>query len=121
MANPSPPDKITSRRAQFFKLFFPTYIVAMLLCLRQWGSPNPWSRVDRFSGGYILLSLLWLLAGRQLLRTFQWSEETGAELSGAAYDPWTLRFTMILPILEVSVFLDYGHWRLMPALEQPGL
>jgi protein-S-isoprenylcysteine O-methyltransferase Ste14 len=121
MAHSLPPDKITARKAQFYNLFFICYLAAMLLCLRQWHGPHPWSRLDRFSGGYIVLSILWLEASRGFLRTFLRRNEISGELSGASYDRWTLRFTMILPIIELSVFLDYGHWHLMPALAQPAL
>ena len=121
MTNASPPDKFTARKARFYNLFFVCYVAAMLLCLRQWGSPHPWSRLDRFCGGYILLSLGWLETSRAFFRTFLQRKEIAGELSGASYDPWTLRFTMMLPIAELTVFLDYGHWHLMPALAQPSL
>jgi protein-S-isoprenylcysteine O-methyltransferase Ste14 len=105
----------------FYTLFFVIYFATSLACLWQWSRPRPWSRLDRFFGGYILLSLLWLLAASDFLRTFQRQKEIGAELSGATFDPWTLRFTVVLPIAELTVFLDYGHWHLVPALSQPAL
>lgn len=43
------------------KLFWATqallllYFAVALACLRQWNTANPWSRLDRFSGGYLLL------------------------------------------------------------------
>ena len=121
MAKSSPPDKITARKAQFYNLFFICYLAAMLLRLRQWGSARPWARLDRFSGGYLLLSILWLEASRGFLRTFLRRNEISGELSGASYDRWTLRFSMLLPLAELAIFLDYGHWRLMPTLARPSL
>jgi hypothetical protein len=33
------------------------YPAVVLLSLRQWASPDPWSRLDLFSGGYLVLTL----------------------------------------------------------------
>jgi protein-S-isoprenylcysteine O-methyltransferase Ste14 len=68
-------------------LFFLLHNIAMLACLRQWGSPHPWSRHDRFSGGYILLSILWLAISFRFLRLYASRNEISSELSGSSFDP----------------------------------
>jgi hypothetical protein len=94
--------------------FYPS---AVLLCLRQWASPDPWSRLDLFSGGYLPLSLVLFaqqsvfaarLAGPEKIRTVFFALEI---------DPGFARWSMILGLAETLVFLDYAHWRLLPALD----
>jgi len=109
------------------KLFWVTqalfllYFAAALGCLRQWGTANPWSRLDRFCGGYLLLGLLWVRADVRWHRAIFRSREVMEEASGASFDPGLLRAIAVLYFAEPVVFLDYGHWHLVPALEQPAL
>ncbi len=102
-------------------VFFAAYIVATLLCLRQWGTPHPWSRLDVFSGGFLLLSALWAVAQTRFHQTIFRSREVMREASGASYDPGMLKGITAISIAELSVFLDYGRWHLLPALEKPAL
>jgi hypothetical protein len=90
------------------------YPAVVLLCLRQWASPAPWSRLDLFSGGYLVLSLALLaqqavfavrIAGSQEIRTAFYSLEIDPEFS---------RWSTILGLLETQAFLDYAHWHLRP-------
>lgn len=122
MTTPPPQSRarrIASRIAYALSIFL--YLAICLACLREWSSPHPWSRVDRFSGGYLLISLLWLAVAAKFIRLATGPKEIAAEASGKSYDPFTLLLITLIPIAELSVFLDYGHWHLMPALAQPAL
>lgn len=112
-----------SQRKAFWAIvvFFTVYLAGALACLRQWRAPDPWSRLDFFSGGFLALSLLWIAADMRWHKVIFRSAETLKEASGAGYDPWTLRWIMFFSVAELAVFLDYGHWHLVPALEQPVL
>src|SRR5260370_25055193 len=48
-------------------------------------------------------------------------KEGEGEATGATFDPSPLTWMSVLPLLELAVFLDYGHWRLTPWLERPAL
>jgi protein-S-isoprenylcysteine O-methyltransferase Ste14 len=110
------------RRAQLtFAVFALFYIALMLLCLRQWDSPRSWSRLDRFSGGYILLSILWLLASLRFMRMASGNQETGRELAGQTFHPELFRWIKVLAFFDLLALVDYGHWHLCPALENPVL
>ena len=104
-----------------FAIFALVYIAIMLLCLRQWHAPHPWSRLDRFSGGYILLSILWQLGSLRFMRMASRDKETGRELAGQTFDPELFRWITILAVLDLLAFVDYGHWHLCRALENPAL
>ncbi len=41
-------------------VFFLAYLGVAVACLRQWGQPDPWTRIDWFSGGYLAAIPLWL-------------------------------------------------------------
>jgi protein-S-isoprenylcysteine O-methyltransferase Ste14 len=101
--------------------FFAAYYVAALALLRQWRSPHPWSRLDIFSGGYLLISLIWGGAATRFHRAIFRSKEVLEEASGKKYDPQMLWMISSLSLGELAVFLDYSRWRLVPALEQPAL
>ncbi len=93
------------------------YLGAAAACLRQWGSPDTWSRFDIFAGGYFLAAPVWLAETAYFYRVIGRSKETLEDAAGKAYDPAFLLWTSILPLAELAVFLDYGHWRLAPRLE----
>lgn len=99
------------------------YIVLALVCLRQWRSVSPWSRVDVFSGGFLGLMLLATAVDFKfgLGRTAFRSEDTLREASGLAYDAVTIVLGGLVALGDALVFLDYGHWHLVPALEHRGL
>ncbi len=101
--------------------FFLVYLGGALACLRQWHAPDPWARVDIFSGGFLVLSLAWLFSQARFHRAILISTETMKEASGASYDPQMLRWVSLLSAAEMAVFFDYGHWRLVPALQRPVL
>ena len=108
-ANPTAPNSTASsaRRAQTtFAAFTLVYIAAMLLCLRQWHSPQPWSRVDRFSGGYVVLSILWLLASLRFMRFASGNEESGRELAGRTFDPRLFHWITVLALCDLLAFVD---------------
>jgi protein-S-isoprenylcysteine O-methyltransferase Ste14 len=102
-------------------LFSAGYIAAALACLWQWGSPHPWSRLDIFSRGFFLLMLLWIAASMLLHSSFFRCPEVVQEASGKNFDPDMLIGITVLAMADLLIFLDYGHWRLAPQLEQPSL
>ena len=91
-----------------------------LLCLRQWNSPNPWARLDLYSGGFFVVAVIATVAeALTFLRRGLRSVETAREAFGLSYDPGLLRWSALLSIGELAVILDYAHWHLVPALERP--
>ena len=102
-------------------LFSAGYLVAILACLWQWGSPRPWSRLDVFSGGFFALALLWMAGTMVLHSSFFRCPEVVQEVSGQNFDPKMLIWITALSLADLLIFLDYGHWRLAPPLENPAL
>ena len=96
------------------------YQAIALLCLRHWKSDSPWQDLDIFSGVYFALAALPPLYKFRFKRCIFESRETLREASGLSYDPVTVRWGSLLAVGELSVFLDYGHWHLMPELRLPG-
>src|SRR5205814_5723093 len=43
------------------------------------------------------------------------------EASELSYDPDTVKWGSALAVADISVFLDYGHWHLLPVLRVPAL
>jgi protein-S-isoprenylcysteine O-methyltransferase Ste14 len=97
------------------------YFAAAIACLWQWGSPRPWSRVDFFSGGFLVISLVWVYATIRFHRAIFRSREVMREASGVSYDPEMMTWINIFAVAELSVFFDYGHLHLVPQLENPVL
>ncbi len=90
-----------------------------LACLRQWGSPHPWSRLDLYSGSFLGLSVLMaVVQAWTFLRSAFRSKEVAREALGMSYDPTLLRWATLLSFAELTVVLDYAHWHLVPALER---
>jgi protein-S-isoprenylcysteine O-methyltransferase Ste14 len=102
-------------------LFIILYSTAALCCLRQWGSDHPWSRLDIFSGGFLAVSLIWVYATMQFYRVIFRSHEVLSEAVGTTYDKLMLFWIGAFGVAEISVYMDYGHWHLIRALEQPVL
>ena len=100
---------------------FTVYLGLAVACVWQWGTPSPASRIDVFSGGFFAAGPLWIAEYLVFLRGISRSKEVQAEASGATFDPSTLSWMSVLPLFELAVFLDYGHWRLTPWLERPAL
>ena len=109
-------------RAFWGTLFFSAgYLAAALACLWQRGSPHSWSRLDIFSGGFFALTLLWMAGTMVLHSSFFRCPEVVQEVSGKNFDPNMLIGITLLSAADLLIFLDYGHWRLVPALEKPAL
>ncbi len=94
------------------------YFALAFACLRQWGSTEPWARVDVFAGGFlgllILSTIFELGLGLPTLR----STAALRDASGAAYDTATLVTLAFLSTVDFLVFLGYGRWHLIPALQR---
>jgi protein-S-isoprenylcysteine O-methyltransferase Ste14 len=119
VSNCGQPDKRAFVR---FLLLAPlAYLAIALVCLRHWGSDAPWQDLDFFAGAFFALAALPPLYKLRFKRGIFESRETLREASGLSYDPVTVRWGSLLAVSELSVFLDYGHWHLMPALRLPGL
>ncbi len=104
---------------------FAVYAGTMLLalaCLRQWGSEEPWARLDLFSGTYIALNVLFrILAYFRERGRVQHTRTVGREASGVTFDPRSAFWMRVLNLSLPVVMLDYGNLRLVPALEDPVL
>ena len=123
----TPGHATASRPVTQSKLFWMTllyvalYFAAAIACLWQWGSARPWSRLDIFSGGFLLISLMWIHATLRFHRAIFRSREVMREAFGTSYDPEMMTWINVFAIAELSVFLDYGHLHLVPQLENPVL
>jgi protein-S-isoprenylcysteine O-methyltransferase Ste14 len=95
------------------------HLIVSLACLIQWGKPAPWTRLDLFSGGYLVMRALPVF--RSMLSPFRVRVSAAAkrERYGNTAAPGFLGFTLGLGIADLGIYLDYGHWHLIPALEQP--
>lgn len=121
---PSVSDCVPPRRRRSVRLVLLSsfaYQATALLCLRHWGSATPWPDLDFFSGGFFALTVLRLVYEIRFNRGVFGSRETLREASGLSYDPFTVRCGSALAVGDLFVFLDYGHWHLMPAIRLPGL
>ena len=95
------------------------YLVVAMACLIQWDSRHPFARVDWFSGGYFVLRLAGSLHSiLSSLGAFK-SEPVREEWWALDSDPQGPRWVMVLMALDLAVFLDYGHWRIIPTLVHP--
>jgi len=97
------------------------YLFLALACLVQWGAAHPWARVDLFAAGYLAIRFLGsihsLISSR---RAFQ-STSLRREWWGQTSNPAIVKWVILLMLGDLLVFLDYGHWHLMPSLEGPAL
>jgi protein-S-isoprenylcysteine O-methyltransferase Ste14 len=107
----------------FFGALFMIFLgcVVALVSLYQFGSTQPWARLDVFSGGVILFGLLWAFGTMRFHRAIFRSREVMREAAGVTYDWQMFLWIDIFAVAEMSVFYDYGHWRLAPILLQPAL
>lgn len=111
------------KRLNFIQLalhiFSSVYLLLACVCLIRWGEPNPWLRLDFYSGGYLLLrasgSLHSLIVSRKAFRNHLVRQEWW----GASSDRQGIRWVVILMLADLTVFLDYGHWRIVGSLERP--
>ena len=95
------------------------YLLLAMACLVQWPRPFPWERLDWFAGSYFALrfvgSLHSIFSSSGVFHSRPLREEWWALNS----DPTGPQLVMLLMALDLTVFLDYGHWRLTPRLLQP--
>jgi len=118
---PSVSDRFQPRRTRSVRLALLSpfaYQGIALLCLRHWGSATPWRALDFFSGAFFVLTAIRLVYEVRFNRGIFDSREALREASGSRYDPATVRWANVLVVVNLSVFLDYGHWHLIPALRQ---
>src|ERR1044071_8103052 len=102
-----------------FVLYAGTMLLS-LACLRQWGSAEPWARLDVFSGTYVALNVLFrILAYFRERGRVQRSRTVVREASGLTFDPRSAFWLRVLTLSLPFVMLDYGHLHLVPALENP--
>jgi protein-S-isoprenylcysteine O-methyltransferase Ste14 len=93
-----------------------------LVLLRQWDGSHPWARLDVYSAGFLTVTALaGIVQATTFLRSALRSDAGVGEALGLSYDPDVLRFGLISEPLKFAVVLDYAHWHLVPALEQPVL
>jgi protein-S-isoprenylcysteine O-methyltransferase Ste14 len=97
------------------------YLVVAAACLIQWNGSSPWLRMDRFAAGYFALRLVAsvhsIVSSLGVFRSRSLRQEWWALNSDPAGPQWV----MVLMALDLVVFLDYGHWRLVPWLAEPAL
>ena len=121
MAQPMPETSRVKRTARKLLLFCIAYITLALACLIQWGGASPWARVDLFSGGFLIMTVAWMWHFADFTRTALRSDDARREFSGVDFDPAakkkTAKLTMLLPIIDLLIVFDYGHWHLVPLLE----
>lgn len=116
---------VSSKSSNFLRLAMYSYSLVYLLvagaCLIRWGTADPWSRFDLFSGGYLLLRTLGsahsLVSSRRAFRSGRVMQEWWATNS----DPGGIQRVMVLMAADLMVFLDYAHWHLSSLLERPTL
>jgi protein-S-isoprenylcysteine O-methyltransferase Ste14 len=95
------------------------YLAIGLACLVQWGSRDPWSRLDWFALSYFTLrtvgSIQSLVSSRQVFR----SKPVRREWWALDSDPNGIRWVIGLMLADLMVLLDYGHWHVAPFLQTP--
>src|SRR5580692_3004905 len=97
------------------------YLLVALACLICWGQQRPLQRLDYFAGAYLVLRLIGCLHSLSSSRTVFDSTFLRKQWWALDSDPAGPQWVMVLMALDLVVFLDYGHWRLTPALARPGL
>jgi protein-S-isoprenylcysteine O-methyltransferase Ste14 len=97
------------------------YVVLALLCLIQWGTPHPWASVDLFSGGYLAIKLLNTFHSVWSSRSVFRSKSVMREWWALDSNPGWTKWIRLLMMLDLTIFLDYGHWHLISQLQQPVL
>ena len=94
----------------------------VLVLLRQRDGSDPWARIDVYTGGFLIVGgLAGIAQATTFLRSALRSASGVGEALGLTYDPGALLFALIIEPGKLAVVLDYGHWHLVPALEQPVL
>lgn len=102
-------------------IFFALMFAIALAILRRWGSPQPWSAVDRYIIAILILSLLYCV---QQLILYPNVFKTRGDMEffvGKHFDPNMPALLALIGALEMLGFADYAHWHLVPALRAPAL
>jgi protein-S-isoprenylcysteine O-methyltransferase Ste14 len=100
----------TSSRLRYLGALAPLlYLETASLCLRQWRSGDPWSKVDAYCGGFFILNTLLILYQFAFNRSILRQSEVLREASGSSYDSRTVMLGPVQVAFDLSVFLYYGH------------
>ena len=92
----------------------------ILALLRQRDGSDPWARLNVYTVGLLIVGgVAGVAQTTTFLRSALRSVSGVGEALGLTYDPGILLFALIGEPLKFAVVLDYGHWHLVPALEQP--
>lgn len=102
-------------------LFFVGRLLLILACLRQWGTADPWARLDVFAGSYLVCNAFFRLRGLVQARGRQPSEAVAREATGLTFDPGSAFWMRFFALGQLAVVLDYGQLHLLPVLENPVL
>jgi protein-S-isoprenylcysteine O-methyltransferase Ste14 len=102
-------------------LFLLLYLALAVACLWQYGSPHPLARINLYTGGALLISVLMGFGQLAFSRGLPQTAEVQREAFGMNYDAAMAKWISLLSLGELAVFLDYGQWHLVPALENRAL
>ena len=117
-------DRANSLKVAYFSAIASAFCSPFLFlaCVRLWASPNPWARLNLFSGTFIALSSIsYIEQSLTFLRSAFRSRATLREAVGAIYDPVLVNVTVVLGFLDYAILYEYAHLHLVPALERPPL
>jgi protein-S-isoprenylcysteine O-methyltransferase Ste14 len=106
--------------AKFWKTLLASlgYLCLTVACLVRWGTPHPWVRIDFFAGGYLVLRLLGVFHSIWSSRTVFRSNALMRQWWALDSDPKGPKWIILLMMADLTIYLDYGHWQLVPELQQ---
>jgi protein-S-isoprenylcysteine O-methyltransferase Ste14 len=93
------------------------YLAFAVACLWQYGSPHPLARIGFFTGSALAISALLGVEQLAFSQALPQSDDVKREAFGMNYDPAMAKWISLLALAELTVFLDYGQWHLLPRLE----
>jgi protein-S-isoprenylcysteine O-methyltransferase Ste14 len=97
-------------------------LLVALALLWQRGAPDPWGRVNVYTGGVLLVGgVAGIAQAVTFLRSALRSFGVAGEALGLSYDPGIVLVAAVTEPAKVAVLLDYSRWHLVPALEHPAL
>jgi protein-S-isoprenylcysteine O-methyltransferase Ste14 len=120
----APPAALPVNRRRVLRpvLVYAGVLLLSLACLRQWGSAEPWARLDLFSGSYVVFNVLFRMRSFFAARGgMGMKSEATREALGLTFDPRSAFWMRLLGLSQPVVMLEYGHLHLVPALENPVL
>jgi len=100
-------------------VFFALFVVIALLLMRKWGSPEPWSAVDKNAIAIVVLSVLYCIQQLILYPSIFRTRESMNLFIGKHFDARMPGYLGILGAIELLAFADYAHWHLVPGLRNP--